>query len=244
MYRRFSLYPYFLLATILVVACESNGCFEKNGNEMIEEIPVSAFNELSVHGLFDLILVSDSVDYVEFIASEPVLDHLNARVEDGTMLLENSNSCFYQRNYKKVKAYIHYKNIKRINLYEACRLTNEYPIESSMDLRIQAEMAEVDITINAERFYFYNHTTTGGKYTFRGFADYASIAGYYTAQFNLGELVVHHLKLNNSSIGDMWVNPVERFDVEIHNRGNIYYTGAPEITIDSISGSGQLIHIQ
>jgi hypothetical protein len=113
-----------------------------------------------------------------------------------------------------------------------------------MDLKIQAEMAEVDITLNVERFYYYNHTTTGGKYTFRGNADYASIAGYYTAQFNLDELQVRHLDLNNSSVGDMYVKPQEILNVQIHHEGNIYYTGFPKITIDSISGSGELIQVQ
>jgi hypothetical protein len=173
-----------------------------------------------------------------------VLPHLTARLEGETLILENSNSCFYQRDYKKVKANIHYKNLRNLNLYEPCKLTTQKPITGTLSLVVQAEMAEVDIDINSDRFYFYNHTTTGGKYTFRGLVDYSSIAGYYTAQFNLDELQARHLIVNNSSIGDMYVNASEILEVQIHHRGNIYYTGDPEIRIDSISGSGQLIHLQ
>jgi hypothetical protein len=42
----------------------------------------------------------------------------------------------------------------------------------------------------------------------------------------------------------MHANASEKLEVQIHHRGNIYYTGNPEIVIDSISGSGQLIHVQ
>lgn len=241
---RFSVYLFYLLTIIHIVSCESNGCFEKGGTEVREEIHITTYTEMSAYGIFDLVLVPDTLDYVEFLARESVLPHLKAKVEDEIMVLENSNSCFYQRDHGKVKAYIHYKSLEKINLYEPCKLTTAYPIENSMSLVVQADMAEVDIEINADLFYFYNHTTTGGKYTFGGYAHYASIAGYYTAQFNLDKLKVQHLKLNNSSICDMYVNPLEKLDVQIHHEGNIYYTGFPEITIDGISGSGQLIQIQ
>jgi hypothetical protein len=49
------------------------------------------------------------------------------------------------------------------------------------------------------------------------------------------------MHIKNSSIGDMHVNPIEKLTVEIHNKGNIYYSGSPEIIVDSISGSGKLI---
>jgi len=41
----------------------------------------------------------------------------------------------------------------------------------------------------------------------------------------------------------MHVNASEILEVEIHNKGNIYYSGSPEIIIDSISGSGKLLPI-
>lgn len=228
----------------MMMACESNGCFENGRSEVVEEIYITSYTELSVYGMFELILVSDTMDYVEFVTRESVLEHLKATVVDEILLLDNSNNCFYQRDYKKVKAYIHYKSLRQINLHEACKLTSKYPLENTMDLTIQSEMAEVDIEINAERFFFYNNRTTGGKYTFRGYADYANISGYYTAQFIMKELVVRDLVLNNSSISDMYVNPIEKLEVEIHHRGNVYYTGSPEIIIDSITGSGQLIHVE
>ncbi len=239
--RRFKLYILLVFTSFLIMACESHGCFEKGGNERVQEIEVDSFTEMSVYGLFELILVPDTIDFVEFLAKDAVLPYLKASVDNEIMLLENSNNCFYQSDYTKVKAYIHYKSLQKINLYEACKLRTGNPIVNTMSLIVQAEMAEVDIEISADRFYFYNHTTTGGKYTFRGSTDYASIAGYYMAQFNLGELQVRQLSINNSSIGDMHVNPLEKLNVQIHNRGNIYYKGSPEIVIDSVSGSGRLI---
>lgn len=243
MSKRHLSYLFIFFMALLIQACDSNGCFEKGGNERIEEIHLNSFTELSAHGMFELILVPDTTDYIEFKARESVIPHLTARLEDKTVLLENSNSCFYQRDYKKVQAYVHYESLGKINLYEPCKLTTMYPITGVMSLVVQAEMAEVDIEINSDQFYFYNHTTTGGKYTFRGFVDYSSITGYYTAQFNLDELEARHLIVNNSSIGDMYVNASEILEVQIHHRGNIYYTGNPQIIIDSISGSGELIHL-
>ena len=239
-----SIHFVFDIAAVLLMACEPNGCFEKNGAVVTEEVPVTSYTELSVYGKFDIVLMPDTADYIEFITRESVLPHLSAEVLDSTMILHNSFNCFYQRDFRKVKANIHYSNLKKINLYEATKLTTGEPIESTISIVVQAEMAETDLDIRAERFYFYNHKTTGGIFTFRGTADYSSISGFYTAQFNLEKFEVRHLKLNNSSISDMYANAREKLEVEIHHRGNIYYTGNPEIVIDSISGTGQLIHIQ
>lgn len=244
MKRTLSTYTVLFVSAILFMACESNGCFEKSGREVSEEIHVDRYSELNVYGMFQVVLMPDTADYVEFVTRESVLPQLSAEVEDEILILHNSFNCFYQRDYGKVKAFIHFSDLRRISLYEPCLLTTDHPLENTISLVVQAEMAEVDMVINAERFYFYNHMTTGGKYTFQGTADYSSIAGYYTAQFNIEKFEVRHLKLNNSSIGDMYANARERLEVEIHHRGNIYYTGSPEIVVDSISGSGQLIHVQ
>jgi hypothetical protein len=244
MNSRLSIYILLIVTAILLLACEPKGCFEKRGPQVSEEIHVDQYSELSVYGMFETILVPDTTDYVEFVTRESILPQLSAKVEEDILILHNSFDCFYQRDFSKVKAYIHYSGLQKINLYEPCLLTTDYPIENTVVLVVQAEMAEVDIEISAERFHFYNHRTTGGKFTFRGSVDYSSISGYYTAQFNLDKFEARHLKLNNSSIGDMYANARDKLEVQIHHRGNIYYTGNPEIVIDSISGSGQLIHFQ
>ncbi len=43
--RRFLLYMLIVFATFLKMACESNACFEKGGNEMEEVIEVDSFSE-------------------------------------------------------------------------------------------------------------------------------------------------------------------------------------------------------
>jgi hypothetical protein len=104
-------------------------------------------------------------------------------------------------------------------------------------------MAEVDLEMENGYLSFYNNTTTGGIYTFRGNSSTAVLSGYHTGQFNFGELHVGDLHINNSSIGDMHVRASEKLTVQIHNRGNIYYYGSPGVVIDSISGSGKLVNI-
>ena len=50
--------------------------------------------------------------------------------------------------------------------------------------------------------------------------------------------------INNSTIGDIYVRADELLRVQIHNKGNVYFYGSPEIIIDSISGTGQLFPVE
>ncbi len=227
---------------LTLTGCERNPCFSEGGNDRVRIVEVDSFATLNVRGMFDMQLIPDTLNYVEFITRESVMDHLDAQVDrEAVLTLTNSFDCFYQRDFTKVKAFVHYSDAKTVNVYEAGRISSVDSLPGRLHLTIQTDMADVDVILATERFSFYNHTTTGGVYRFSGTSQHASIAGYYTAKFDLADLTSGTLVLNNSSIGDMQANALDLLRVQIHNRGNILYTGTPEIEIDSISGSGRLI---
>ena len=233
-----------LVLTLLVLsACDPDSCLEKGATEEIRELSVSYFERLRIEGTYLVILVQDSTDYVEFEAPEGVLDHLKAEVNDSVLVLTNSNDCSYRRDFRKPKAYIHFTDLKNIDLFEVCKLTSEVAIKNTMRITVQTEIAEIDLKFDSPHISFYNNTTTGGIYTFRGNCKYANISGYYSAQFNLDELYVNELHLNNSSLSDMTVHASDLLKVEIHHQGDVYYDGSPKVIVESITGSGKLIHI-
>jgi hypothetical protein len=217
-----------------------NKCWHGTGQNTSLIIETGYFHEANARGIFEIILVHDSVYYIELQGGEKVLDYAEVNVTDSSANLDNSNECYFLRDYEKIKCYLHYADNLQLNLFETCKVSCQNPVTTNLLLTVPAELAEVDILLDNSHFHFYNHKTTGGTYTFRGFSDRCIISGYYSARFVLSDLTSREMHINNSSIGDMHVNANQLLEVEIHNKGNIYYSGSPEIVIDSITGSGRL----
>ena len=215
-------------------------CWHGTGQNTSRIFETGYYNKANARGMFEIILVQDSVYYIELQGGDKVLGYAEVSIIDSSVYFDNLNECYFLRDYEKIKCYLHYAGNLQLNLFETCKVTSQNPVTTSLILTVPAEMAEVNILLDNSHFHFYNHKTTGGSYTFRGFSDRCIISGYYSARFVLSDLTSREMHINNSSIGDMHVNANELLEVEIHNKGNIYYSGSPEIVIDSISGSGKL----
>jgi len=226
---------------IFIPGCEIDRCFHDTGQNTRIQIETGYFQEMNVYGLLHIILLEDTANYVEFEGGEKMLEYVGASTVDSILRLDNSNRCFFLREYEKIKAYVHYQNLAKVNLFEVCKLESYDSLTAFRSLTVQGEMAYVKLILNCENFSFYNNRTTGGDYTFIGNIDRCWLSGYYTAKFVMQDLVARDMYVNNSSLSDMYINATERLRVKILHNGNIYYSGTPEITIDSISGNGRLL---
>ncbi len=224
-----------------IIACESDRCFHGTGQITSRRFETEYFCKMGVQGLFNIVLIEDSLCYVEFEGGEKVLDYVDANNIDSVLWLDNYNHCFFLRKYDRIKAYVHFQKLDRLDLFEVCKVESYDSLTAFQYMTVQGEMAEMNIILNCERFSFYNHRTTGGDFSFSGNVDRCWISGYYTAKFTMDELVVRDFFVRNSSLSDMYVNATERLRVEILHHGNIYYSGTPEIIVDSIAGTGQLL---
>lgn len=233
----------FLVCSLFLVFCNScdmDKCLHGSGNNTKQIYETGYFREVNARGIFEIVLVQDSIFYVELEGGDKILEYIQVRTTDSVLNLDNSNDCSYIRNYERIKCFLHYSDNLRLSLFDVCKLTNQTPITSNFSLAVPADLAEVDIEMNNSHFQFYNNGNTGGTYTFRGYSDLCEISGHYTARFILSDLISREMYINNSSTGDMHVNATEFLAVQIHNKGNVYYTGSPEIVIDSVSGTGIL----
>ncbi len=232
------------LAIVLCTSCEMGNCLHGTGKKTKQVYETGYFREVNARGMFEIILVQDSFYYIELEGGDKVLEYTGVKNIDSILYLDNSNDCFFLRDYEKIKCYVHFTDYFVISLFDVCKVTSQHPITSNLTMIVPAEMAEVDIQLDNPHFHFYNHRNTGGSYTFRGFCDWCVISGYYAAKFDLSSLMTREMNINNSTIGDIYVRADELLRVQIHNKGNVYFYGSPEIIIDSISGTGQLFPVE
>jgi hypothetical protein len=229
------------IGLLYLAACDTDSCLHGTGEKTSVKIETGYFGTLKVQGIFRMILVRDTTCFVEFEGGSKVLQYVSAENSESTLWLNNTNRCSFFRDYEKVIAYVHFRHLNKIDLYEVCKVESQGAIDSLDFITVQGPMAEINIVFNTNHFNFYNNRTTGGLYTFSGICDRFRLSGYYIAKINTDSLVARDMYVNNSSLSDIYVDATELLTVQLLNRGNIYYKGSPQIVIDSISGSGRLL---
>lgn len=104
--------------------------------------------------------------------------------------------------------------------------------------------ADIDIELNNEHFFFYNHKTSGGKFIFRGNCTNCSFMAFYTGKIDASKLVTKNIYFENHSVVDCSVRASETIHAQIFSNGNILVYGNPAIYLDSLQGSGKVIEVK
>lgn len=228
----------------LLGACQPDTCLHGDGNITTMRVETDSFSFINIHDMFDVIMVQDTTYYVEFKGGTKALEYVKAENDSAVLNCYNSNSCAFLRGYRKIRLYIHFVSVRRMDVFEVCKITSEIPITSNFYLTVQADMADVDLLVNCDRLSFWANKTSGGVYKFRGKCKYAWLEGYYAAKIDSRELNADQLIIKNFSVADFNVYAATKITAEIHNSGNIYYSGNPVDVVDTVKmGRGKLIHV-
>ncbi|MBN2486315.1 MAG: DUF2807 domain-containing protein [Bacteroidales bacterium] len=230
-----------VLIVTMFGGCETDRCFHASGKETEKIMLKGHFNRIHIHGMFDIELVQDSCYYVEGFAGYKILENIDVSVKNDTLLLYDFNGCFWLREYKRPLLRVHFKDIDVVNIYEASYIFSTDSVTDHFMLASQTMLAETNLLLNTEYFYFYVHHTTGGRYVFRGKSQSAYMSGYYSSVIDASELECSSVVVRNNSIADIKVWATEEIKAEIYNSGNIYYKGNPSVITDSLMSTGRLL---
>lgn len=232
-----------LLSGIIMTfgSCESDSCFKSEGDPKVLQVLTSDYDTLYIDGIFNVILIEDTNSYIEFEGGENQLANVRANLDGTHIHLENQDDCFLHPEQSKIDAYVHFRSLLGLHINSPCKLTSETPLTTLKYVYVHQRLAEVDIELDRTGFYLYNIPAAAGIYKLRGYVDRCKLAIYYTPKCDFEHLMTRELIVENRSVGDLKVNASEMMIVRIFNRGNIYYSGSPEIIIDTIAGTGQLL---
>ena len=134
---------------LILLSCNGEDvpdCFQNAGEIIQEDIVVSDFNKIvSLPGI-ELIVKQDAVQKVVVETGEFLLNDIEVRVENNTLVLENNNTCNLSGDYGLTKVYVSAPNLIEIRngsaqavrsdgvlAYDNLRLVSE-DINSSYDV--------------------------------------------------------------------------------------------------------------
>lgn len=237
----------FLALGVVLFSCKKENrldCFKSNGAETTDVRDPGAFSVIEVDNKMDLYIRQGTEYKVEVTAGKNLIKNILTSVTDGTLRVDNNNTCNFVRGYKKnitlniTLPYLKFvKNnaVGTVNILDFNQDTLVVRTESSGDIHITGNFNEVrtsshgngDMYVQgtANRFYVY---TNGTNFV------YAS------------DLVVKDFAfVQTVSLGDCFVNgsQLQDFSYNIGSSGNVYYSGnPPSITdVSEVKAKGRLI---
>ncbi|MFC4096508.1 head GIN domain-containing protein [Euzebyella saccharophila] len=234
------------------MACNSESapdCLQGSGEVVITEVSLSEFDKITVFENVTLILKQGDTQKVEIETGEHLLEEVSATVEEGRLLLRDTNDCNYFRDYGLTKIYVTSPNITEI------RSSTGWPILSD------GVLGYPSLSLISESFINPESETTDGEFDLEVASNNLSVVVNGIAYFKLSgsvenlslniaagdsrieaeSLVATHINLNHRGSNDMLVFPQESIKGTIRSVGNVISFNRPAVIAVQEDYKGELI---
>ena len=238
-----------LIASFILLSLESckkeedRSCVKFVGAEQVKIIDLPFFNKLQLYERIKFELVQDSVNKVILKGGENLLNKIDVKISEDTLIINNNNKCNFLRNYSKIViAEIHFKELIGLRYFGTELLTNKGVLNLPwFYLSLESSSGSVNLQLNSN--VIYASSGNYGDYNLAGKTNVAYIynnSNGYCNTYNL--LVKDSIKVSSKTMGIMKVNADNTFlNAEIKNGGNIFYKGTPSSILLKKTGKGELI---
>ncbi|MBC6998560.1 DUF2807 domain-containing protein [Cytophaga sp. FL35] len=237
---------------LMNMACNSESapdCLQGSGEVVITEVSLSEFDRITVFENVTLILKQGDTQKVEIETGEHLLEEVSATVEEGRLLLRDTNDCNYFRDYGLTKIYVTSPNITEI------RSSTGWPILSD------GVLGYPSLSLISESFINPESETTDGEFDLEVASNNLSVVVNGIAYFKLSgsvenlslniaagdsrieaeNLVAANISLNHRGSNDMLVNPQESIRGTIRSVGNVISFNRPAVIAVQEDYKGELI---
>ncbi|SKB70741.1 head GIN domain-containing protein [Maribacter arcticus] len=250
----------FVLFTILFLSisfnsCDSENaadCFQDTGEIIRNEVEVQEFEKITVFENVTLVIKQGDTQKVEIETGENLRVEVDAVVEDGRLLLTDTNDCNYVRAYGTTIVFVTTPNLTEI------RSSTGFPIRSDGVLSFDR------LNLLSESFSNPEAETTDGEFNLDLDITSLSITVNGIAYFNLRgnvenlniniaagdsrieaeELVAQNVNINHRGSNDVLINPQLKISGVLRGTGDVLsYNRPAEIDVQELY-NGRLIFVE
>jgi hypothetical protein len=242
---------YIAIAFIFLACDTENGsdCFKKEGAIIQREIDLDLFTKIIVFPRVQLFIEKGDIQKVIVESGENLINDVEVKVDGNQLLLIDTNTCNFIRDYDITKVYVTSPNITEIRNSSGLEITSigvlTYPVLKLLSENFENEDVyhndgNFKFTLNVEKI----EVISNGYSSFRlsGNADKASFTTYAGNTHILAEnLLVNEADLFHRSTGRMVVRPIESIRGKIMGIGNVIAKNRPSIIDVEELYTGELI---
>lgn len=244
-------YPFYIFSIIVLIlsSCDNENspdCFKSAGEDAIIIRQTGEFQQIKYLEYVETELVQDSVCFAELIGPENLLNKLITDNENGTLTIENKNTCAFVRDMsRRPKLRLHIKELKALFIYDGAGdiYTGSTLTGDSIFVECKHGNGPVNLHLNYRSGVFHFHTGACDL-SLKGSIENSEFYNNGYGTMDASNLISERALLNNSSINDVFVQANEYLYVAIYSSGDVYYKGEVS-NVDLINqGSGQLLRIE
>lgn len=221
-----------VLLTTMTFSCKKSPL--TNGDVITEERELSAFNTIYLYDNINVTLVKSDIFKIEITTGENLIPNIISNVVDNALYIRNENICNWLRSYDcPLEAKIHYHgDINKIMYESVGDLRTEGYLEndsiSYFELDIETGAGDIDLKLNCDSVYIDIHEGTN-EIKLEGSSNYTYIYQHGFGPIDATNLPSSKMFVNSYTSNNIFIHCIDELDVRIHDRGNIYYKGQPEI---------------
>ncbi|SDB55882.1 Putative auto-transporter adhesin, head GIN domain [Flavobacteriaceae bacterium MAR_2010_188] len=236
----------------LLFACNGenvDNCFQNSGDIITKDFEHGAFDKITVFERIELILIDGDEYKIQLETGEYLENDIDAKIEDGRLMLTNDNACNITREYGITKFYVTAPNITEIRNSSGLTVRSQNVLNYPNLTLISEDFEEEDIyhtdgpfdlNINSQSLTIVinnlSHLLLRGKVTLLNVNFYSG-----DARLDGRNLVAQNIKIYHRGTNDMILNPQQSITGKIVSAGDVILLTAPPIIEVEEVYTGRLI---
>lgn len=229
--------PVFLVSLILLlISCNSDTRYIKgNGQPISEARNIEAFNELDIHGNYEVYLYRGANEMVKIEADENLIDHIITEVKEKKLKIFDKQSI---KSKNSIKIYVTYNSLKGISSGGAANIVCGNSLKSDhlqvsmngaglMNLKIEATSLDLNLS-------------GAGLINLAGKVKNQNIRISGAGNLDASQLKSKDCDINLSGIGGAQIFVEDNLNAHLSGVGGISYKGNPLNVNREIAGLGRI----
>lgn len=207
------------------------------------ELP-EPFDTIRVEGMMHVVLFTDTAQFAEVVCPHNLHDRIGVMLANGNLHLSNDIAARFLSGYEHVRVELHLRphTLHDVYISAPCSLITADTLRSTQfGLVVRTPYVHTDITLSTPYAYISSHWADAhGEFHIAGRAEYANISMFVGANsFDGRQLTAHTVSILHHSLADALLGPCQVLHAGAHGRGNIFYSGLPQLHIE-----GDSLHVK
>ncbi|MEN8225549.1 MAG: DUF2807 domain-containing protein [Bacteroidota bacterium] len=230
---------------LLSLSCSKTNpvdCFKNSGKVVVEKREITSFTYLHMKNNVDVYL-SFSPEYsVEVKAGENMIPGIKTSISGKKLTISNENSCNWIRSYSSpIEVHLGVPVLDSVLYQSSGNLSSVNQLSgNSFKLDVEDGAGSINLWLNMHRSKINLHYGTTDL-ILRGHAHISQLFSGAYGPADLSQLQTEISYVTNNSTNICRVQADITLEVEIHNVGDVYYSGDPNTVALWATGSGELI---
>lgn len=198
-----------------------------SGKIVSKDYPVSSFDQLSVSGIFSVILSQGNKESVRIEAEDNLLSHFQLKNEGSKLVVGMKKDGAEIKPKKTIKLYVTIKKLKAMDLQTVGEVSTSESLNfDALKLR-NSSVGNVSLKFTANSINIENNSV--GEMALSGKCQTAVIRNNGVGSLDAGTLVVQEMDIENNGIGEAEVNAEKRLKVKDSMLGKVVNKGGASV---------------